>query len=57
MDVTRIDRWDQDPQDGRYSSGRGLRHPRKPPGDEEDDVVQIHGEDEEEPADGLDLVE
>jgi len=57
MNVTGIEWRGQDPRDGRFAAAGRQRRGRKPAGSEEDDVVEVHGESGDEPADGLDSVE
>jgi len=57
MNVTGIEWRDLDAHEGRFFSGHGPRRKRKPRGADEEDIVEIHGATEEEPADGLDLLE
>ncbi|HUO27871.1 MAG TPA: hypothetical protein VMU80_01545 [Bryobacteraceae bacterium] len=56
MNVTGIEWRGQDPNDGRFAAGKRLRRPAKHEEAEEEDVVEIHAEDEDETADGLDQV-
>jgi len=58
MNVTGIEWRDLDPHEGNFSSKRPPRRAPKPvDSDGEDDVVEIHGQAEEETADGLDEFE
>jgi hypothetical protein len=53
MNVTGAEWRDLDPHESNYSSKHPSRRPPKPE-DPEDDTVEIHGQADEEPADGLD---
>ena len=57
MNVTGVEWRDVDPHEPRFPAGQRHRRPPERPDTEEDDVVEIHGEAGEEPADGLDVLE
>ncbi|MGA2136934.1 MAG: hypothetical protein ABSH50_31980 [Bryobacteraceae bacterium] len=57
MNVTGVEWRDLDAHDARVLPDRRRRRAPNPAGaDEEEDVIQLHCEDSEEPADGLDVV-
>jgi hypothetical protein len=57
MNVTGVEWRGPDPREGRFGVGLRQRRVRKPTNPDDDDVVQVHGEFADEPADGLDLIE
>jgi len=58
MNVTSIEWRDLDPQERRFPSKRQPRRAPEPAGSgEDDDVVEIHGQADEQTADGLDEFE
>jgi len=54
MNVTGVE-W-RDPHEAKYPAKRPPRHTAKPVEPAEDDVIEIHGQADEETADGLDEV-
>jgi hypothetical protein len=54
MNVTGIEWRDPDPHGGKFASKRPLRRAPEPEDSEDDDVVLIHGQTDEETADGRD---
>jgi len=58
MTVTSVEWRDLDPHEGRFLSKRPPRRALKPvDSDDDGDVVEIHNQADEEPADGLDEFE
>ena len=59
MNVTGIEWRDLDPHESKFPEGskhrRAHKHPEEDPADE--DIVQIHGQADEETADGLDSLD
>ncbi|MGA2592752.1 MAG: hypothetical protein ABSH32_22805 [Bryobacteraceae bacterium] len=56
MNVTGVEWRGPDPREGRFAAG-GRPRRRRSPGPDDDDVIEVHGEAAEEPADGLDVIE
>ena len=56
MNVTGIEWRGQDPNDGRFAAGKRPRRAAKHEDAEDEDFVDIHSENEDETADGLDQV-
>jgi hypothetical protein len=57
MNVTGVEWRDLDPHEGKFPFKRAARRATKPVDAEDDDVVEIHGQTDEETADGLDEFE
>ena len=55
MNVTGVE-W-RDPHEQQYAAGRRQRRNPKPVEPEEDDVIEIHSESGEEPANDVDVLE
>jgi len=57
MNVTGIEWRDIDPHESRFPAGQRRRRAPEPADSDDDDVVEIHGQADEETADGLDEFE
>ena len=51
MNVTGVEWRGQDPRDGRFAASVRQRRERKPADADQADIVEVHGEDDQEPAD------
>ena len=58
MNVTGVQWRGEDPREGRFGAGGRSRRvrPAVPDHDDDDDIVEVHGESPDETADGLDLI-
>ena len=60
MNVTGVEWRDLDPHDGNFFAGQRKRRARKAadsPEDQGEDIVEIHGSDDDQPGDGLDVLD